>query len=99
VLKLALRYQHDSIRISIEIEGEALTPDKIPNILGSILEPLEFWLKKITRKCRDFSPGESSAISQRQNASHSQPLHPSGCLAISGPREAEALNGDSQHGF
>jgi len=97
-LKLALRYQHDSIPISIEIEGEALTPDKIPNILSSILEPLEFWLKTITRKKGDFSLGESSARSQEQTASHSMSLHPPGCLAPSGPKEAEAPNGDGQHG-
>lgn len=98
-MKLTLRYCHGSIPISIEVEGEALTPESIPNILGSILEPLEFWLIETTRKCRDFSPGESSAISQRQNASRSLIQHPSGCLAISGPKEAEASRGDSQHGF
>jgi len=98
-LKLALRYCHERIPISIEVEGEALTPENIPNILGCVLEPLEFWLKAVTRKKAGFSPGESSAISQRQNASHSPPLHPSGCLAISGSKEAEAPKEDSQHGI
>jgi hypothetical protein len=63
------------------------------------LEPLEYWLKTLMEKRRGFSPGESSAISQRQNASHSLIQHPSGCSAISGPKEAEALTGDVQHGF
>ena len=98
-MKLALRYCHGSIPISIEVEGEALTPESIPNILGSILEPLEYWLKTLMEKRRGFSPGESSAISQRQNASHSLIQHPSGFSAISGPKEAEASRGDSQHGF
>jgi hypothetical protein len=97
-LKLALRYHHDSIPISIEIEGEALTPDSIPNILSSILEPLEYWIKTLMEKRKGFSSGESSAFSQEQTAFHSLTLHPPSCLAASGPEGAEALNGDSQHG-
>jgi hypothetical protein len=63
-----------------------------PNRLGS--NPSH---GKFTRKKGDFSLGESSAFSQEQTASLSRPLHPSGCLANSRSREAEAPNGDSQY--
>lgn len=96
-LRVALRYCHGSIPINIEVEGEALTPDSIPNILCAILEPLESWLETFTRKSRGLSSGESTAQSQQPKASHSPLHHSPGFLAESGPKEAEAPKGDSQH--
>lgn len=97
-MKLALRYHHGSIPLSIEVEGEALMPETISKILESILEPLEYWLKTFTRKEGCFSPGESSGESLRQKASHSNPLHPSGFASSSGSKGAEAHQGEAHLG-
>jgi len=96
-LRLRLRYRHSGIPVSIEVEGEALTPESIPHVLGSILQPLESWLKRVERENRGFSLGKPSAPSQRIDTSHSLALHPSGCWAGSGPKRAEALKGDVQN--
>jgi len=96
-LKVALHYCHGSIPISIEVESEALTPESISNILSGILEALEFWLKTLTRKNRDFSPGESSAQRQRGAESWNGKRFASGVGAPSGPEGAVAPNGGSQN--
>jgi len=49
-VKLIQRYMHLGIPVMIEIEGASLTPEKIPSILGCILEQLESFLDTFLSK-------------------------------------------------
>ena len=49
-MKLAIRYSRRHIPIEIEIEDAALTPNMIPNVLGSILEQLNSWIDTVLFK-------------------------------------------------
>lgn len=48
-----MRYCRRHIPIEIEIEDAALTPNMIPNVLGSILEQLNSWIDTVTSKSYD----------------------------------------------
>jgi len=49
-VRIRVAYTSHNLPVEIEIEGEALTPNSIPNILGGILKHLESWINMQTPK-------------------------------------------------
>jgi hypothetical protein len=56
----------------IEIEGAALTPSMIPNVLGSILEQLNSWIDTVMSKS-DVGGGAVNPSTPAQPGSTSSP--------------------------
>jgi hypothetical protein len=73
-VKLNMRYSWRHVPIEIEIEGASLTPDMIPNVLGSILEQLNSWIDAVMFKSHDGISGMPAQMDTPQLAPqpHSQ---------------------------
>lgn len=69
-MRLRLAYTSHNVPVEVSVEGDGLTPDKIPSVLGLILEQLESWLEKITlekESChRDDHPGKGVGVDLEQ---------------------------------
>jgi hypothetical protein len=65
--------------VAIEIEGAALTPDVIPNVLGSILEQLNSWIDTAMSKSYDGISGMPAQMDTPQPTVLNQQQPAAGC--------------------